>query len=92
MVKLLGKTIRQWHGDSLAKGKISDGNLNPGTSKIAHSLLKNYHIVAHHTQSFESTNVTYWLLKKHIVPKFKSKMRGSNRVRLKYNKNGAVNK
>lgn len=80
----MGKTIRQWHGDSLAKGKISDGNLNPGTSKIAHSLLKNYHIVAHHTQSFESTNVTYWLLKRRSLDKDKHKVY-HNKITIKRN-------
>ncbi|WP_249208097.1 ArnT family glycosyltransferase [Levilactobacillus brevis] len=78
------KTIRQWKGDPLEKGKISDGNINPGTSKIAYLLLKNYYIITHHTQSFESTNVTYWLLKRRSLDKDKHKAH-HNEITIKRN-------
>ncbi|MFD1125307.1 ArnT family glycosyltransferase [Lentilactobacillus raoultii] len=59
-----GKQIGKWHGYASAKGKITSGNINPGTKKIAKSLLKNYRVVTNHTQAFEGANVTYWLLKR----------------------------
>jgi len=55
------KTLRNWTGDPYHKGQITGGNLNPGTRVIAKSLTKNYRLVARHTQSFESVNVTYRL-------------------------------
>lgn len=59
-----GKQINKWRGYPGAKGKITSGNINPGTKKIAKVLLKNYRIVTNHTQTFEGANVTYWLLKR----------------------------
>lgn len=53
-----GKTVKQWQGGS---GKITSGNLNPGTSKLARGLNRHYRQVAQHTQVFEGVNVTYWL-------------------------------
>ncbi|MFC6275713.1 teichoic acid glycosyl transferase [Levilactobacillus tangyuanensis] len=53
-----GKNIKQWNGGT---GKISSGNLNPGTSGLAKSLNRHYRMVANHTQIFEGVNVTYWL-------------------------------
>lgn len=59
-----GKQINKWSGYSGAKGKITSGNLNPGTKKMSKTLFKHYRIVTNHTQNFESANVTYWLLKR----------------------------
>ncbi|WP_225428714.1 ArnT family glycosyltransferase [Levilactobacillus suantsaiihabitans] len=56
-----GKTVRQWQGGS---GRITSGNLNPGTSKLAHVLYRNYVPVGRHTQVFEGVNVTYWLFER----------------------------
>lgn len=53
-----GKTVKQWQGGS---GRITSGNLNPGTSKLAKTLTHHYRQVAQHTQVFEGVNVTYWL-------------------------------
>lgn len=53
-----GKTVKQWQGGS---GRITSGNLNPGTSKLTKDLTRHYHCVAQHTQVFEGVNVTYWL-------------------------------
>lgn len=58
----LGHRIKGWHGTD--SGKISSGNLNPGTAKISKVLLKNYRIVKRHTQQFENQDVTYWLLQR----------------------------
>lgn len=57
-----GKNIKQWRGTG--SKKISAGNLNPGTKKISKVMLRNYRVVALHTQNFENTNVAYWLLKR----------------------------
>jgi hypothetical protein len=56
-----GKTVRQWQGGS---GRITSGNLNPGTSKLAHVLYRNYVPVGRHTQVFEGVSVTYWLFER----------------------------
>ncbi|WP_125573480.1 teichoic acid glycosyl transferase [Levilactobacillus huananensis] len=56
-----GKTIKQWPG---VDGRISSGDLNPGTAKMAKILLRNYRPVAQHTQIFEGVNETYWLFKR----------------------------
>lgn len=53
-----GKTVKQWQGGG---GRISSGNLNPGTAKLAKPLNENYREVAQHTQVFEGVSVTYWL-------------------------------
>ncbi|WP_143463020.1 teichoic acid glycosyl transferase [Levilactobacillus enshiensis] len=56
-----GKSIKQWQGGS---GRITSGNLNPGTAKLAKTLDHSYRAIAYHTQLFEGTNVTYWLFQK----------------------------
>ncbi len=53
-----GKTVKQWQGGS---GRITSGNLNPGTSKLTRDLKRHYRCVSQHTQVFEGVNVTYWL-------------------------------
>lgn len=54
-----GKSVRQWQGTG--NGRISSGNLNPGTAKLAKTLGQHYRPVAHYSQVFEGVNVTYWL-------------------------------
>lgn len=56
-----GKSVRQWQGGG---GRISSGNLNPGTSKLAKVLYRNYVPVGRHTQVFEGVSVTYWLFER----------------------------
>lgn len=56
-----GKTVRQWQGGG---GRITSGNLNPGTSKLAKTLYRNYAAVGRHTQVFEGVSVTYWLFER----------------------------
>lgn len=56
-----GKSVRQWQGGS---GRITSGNLNPGTSKLAKVLYHNYVPVGQHTQVFEGVSVTYWLFER----------------------------
>ncbi|AYM04074.1 teichoic acid glycosyl transferase [Levilactobacillus yiduensis] len=56
-----GKSVRQWQGGS---GRITSGNLNPGTSKLAKVLYRNYVPVGQHTQVFEGVSVTYWLFER----------------------------
>ncbi|MFC6290092.1 glycosyltransferase family 39 protein [Levilactobacillus angrenensis] len=56
-----GKTVRQWQGGS---GRITSGNLNPGTSKLAKVLYRNYVPVGRHTQVFEGVSVSYWLFER----------------------------
>lgn len=53
-----GKSVKQWQGGS---GRITSGNLNPGTAKLSRVLTRHYRCVAQHTQVFEGVNVTYWL-------------------------------
>ncbi|NLR09582.1 MULTISPECIES: DUF2339 domain-containing protein [Lactobacillaceae] len=53
-----GKSVKQWQGGS---GRITSGNLNPGTAKLNKVLTRHYRCVAQHTQVFEGVNVTYWL-------------------------------
>lgn len=53
-----GKSVKQWQGGS---GRITSGNLNPGTAKLSQVLTRHYRCVAQHTQVFEGVNVTYWL-------------------------------
>jgi len=55
------KTVRQWQGGG---GRITSGNLNPGTSKLAKTLYRNYLPVGKHTQVFEGVSVTYWLFER----------------------------
>ncbi|MFD1454903.1 glycosyltransferase family 39 protein [Levilactobacillus lanxiensis] len=56
-----GKTVREWQGGG---GRITSGNLNPGTSKLAKTLYRNYLPVGKHTQVFEGVSVTYWLFER----------------------------
>jgi len=56
--------LKSWRGDGYHVGRITGGNLNPGTNKISGTLLNNYRLVKTHIQSFESVNVKYWLFEK----------------------------
>lgn len=57
-------SVRNWHGNSEYRGRITSGNLNPGTAKLAHTLYRNYRVVKVHTQLFEQVNVKYWLFER----------------------------
>lgn len=59
-----GKSPQAWKGVSYKPGQITDGNLNPGTAQMSRILYRNYRYVAKHTQSFENTNITYWLFQR----------------------------
>jgi len=56
------RTVRNWHGNGT--GKITAGNLNPGTAKLAPKLYRHYRLVAKHRQAFENNDVRYWLFQR----------------------------
>ncbi|MGY5340170.1 ArnT family glycosyltransferase [Levilactobacillus spicheri] len=56
------RTVRNWHGNGT--GKISGGDMNPGTAKLAKTLYRHYRLTAKHTQYFENNHVTYWLFQR----------------------------
>ncbi|AYM02221.1 teichoic acid glycosyl transferase [Levilactobacillus yiduensis] len=58
------QSVREWDGDSDIPGRITSGNLNPGTSKLAKTLYRNYRVVRVHRQVFEQVDVTYWLFER----------------------------
>lgn len=57
-------SIRGWHGNSDIPGRISSGNLNPGTAKLAKPLYRHYRLVKVHRQVFEQVDVKYWLFER----------------------------
>ncbi|TGD18009.1 teichoic acid glycosyl transferase [Levilactobacillus suantsaiihabitans] len=58
------QSVREWDGDSDIPGRITSGNLNPGTSKLAHQLYRHYRVVKVHRQMFEQVDVKYWLFER----------------------------
>ncbi|MDT6981358.1 teichoic acid glycosyl transferase [Levilactobacillus zymae] len=61
-----GRSVRNWRGYVGNDGRITAGNLNPGTATLAGPLYRHYRLVAKHSQIFESTNVTYWLFQRKV--------------------------
>ncbi len=62
---LQGQSIQSWNGigNSGIFGRIHVGNLTPATRGMSKMLLKNYRVVAIHSQRYEGINETFWLLK-----------------------------
>ncbi|MFC6288979.1 hypothetical protein [Levilactobacillus angrenensis] len=58
------QSVREWDGDSDTPGRITSGNLNPGTAKLASALYRNYRVVKVHRQMFEQVDVKYWLFER----------------------------
>jgi len=58
------QSVREWRGNREVPGRISSGNLNPGTSKLAKTLYRHYRVVKVHRQVFEETDVQYWLFER----------------------------
>ncbi|WP_203639324.1 teichoic acid glycosyl transferase [Levilactobacillus wangkuiensis] len=58
------QSVREWAGNKEIPGRISSGNLNPGTSKLAKSLYRHYRLVKVHRQVFEQVDVKYWLFER----------------------------